>query len=158
MVSHWTWRTSFPLEKQDLLACPVRWNPRHTFGRNGQGERKQRNWAEELPKFVAGDMYFVRFGPRAGDPMWAVDLLSSQTDKEQESLEYLLADARDGFPIPFYPRCLQKADEYAQVVDLDLAILQEEVFASLRGNLSGIEQSSLDGFRFKPDFTGRRYD
>ena len=112
----------------------------------------------ELPKFVAGDMYFVRFGPRAGDPMWAVDLLSSQTDKEQEIFSYLLADARDGFPIPFYPRCLQKANEYAQVVDLDLAILQEEVFASLRDNLSGIEQSSLDGFRFKPDFTGRRYD
>jgi hypothetical protein len=112
----------------------------------------------ELPKFVAGDMYFVRFGPRAGDPVWAVDILSSQVERDQEIFSYLLADAKDGFPIPFYPRCLQKADEYAQVVDLDLDILQDQVFDSLRHNLAPKERDSLDGFRLAPDLTGRRYD
>jgi len=113
---------------------------------------------KELPKFVAGDMYFVRFGPKSGDPIWAVDLLSSQTDKEQEIFGYLLADAKDGFPIPFYPRCLQKADEYAQVVDLDLDILQDEVFKAVKETLPESQRNAFDGFRLAPDLTGRRYD
>lgn len=122
-----------------------------------RGEETE-NLGKELPKFVAGDMYFVRFGPRAGDPVWAVDILSSQVERDQEIFSYLLADARDGFPIPFYPKCLQKADEYAQVVDLDLDILQSEVFKSLRQNLAPKEQAALDSFRMMPDLTGRRYD
>ena len=113
---------------------------------------------KELPKFVAGDMYFVRFGPMSGDPVWAIDLLSSQTDREQEIFGYLLADAKDGFPIPFYPRCLQKADEYAQVVDLDLDILQDVVYAAVTRSLTSRQKSAFDGYRLAPDLTGRRYD
>jgi hypothetical protein len=111
----------------------------------------------EQPKFVAGDMYFVRFGPETGDPIWPLDIFSSQAAKADEIFGYLLGDARDGFPIPFYPKCLQKADEYAQVVDLDLDILQDEVFRSVNSMLSPQERDSLDKFRFVPDFTGRRY-
>ncbi len=71
--------------------------------------------AGEAPKFVAGDMYFVRFGERSGDPLWTVDILSSQTQQAAEVFGYLLADAIHGFPVPFYPRCLQKAHEFAIV-------------------------------------------
>src|SRR2546430_1306338 len=85
----------------------------------------------EAPKFVAGDMYFVRFGPGTGDATWIVDILSSQSDKAHEIFGYLLADAKDGFPIPYYPRCLQQADEFAQVVGFDLDILQSEVMSSV---------------------------
>ena len=42
----------------------------------------------------------------------------------QQIFGSLLADAELGFPVPCYPHCLQEADRYAQVVDLDLAILQ----------------------------------
>lgn len=111
----------------------------------------------EAPKFVAGNMYFARFGPRSGDPVWPVDIFSSQAFKEEEIFGYLFADARDGFPIPFYPRCLQKADEYAQVVDLDMDILQDEVFGSLNSMLTREERDSLIRFRLAPDMTGRRY-
>lgn len=111
----------------------------------------------EQPKFNAGEMFFVKFGPRNGDPIWPIDILYSQTEKSQQIFSYLLADARDGFPIPFYPKCLQKADEYAQVVDLDLDILQDEVMKSVRGIIEPEKNSALDGFLFAPDFTGRRY-
>ncbi len=111
----------------------------------------------EQPKFNAGDMYFVKFGPRNGDPIWPVDILYSQSEKCQEIFSYLLADAKNGFPIPFYPRCLQKADEYAQVVDLDLDILQDEVVKSVRDIIETEKSSALDNFLFTPDFTGRRY-
>src|SRR5438093_2801600 len=72
----------------------------------GEGEEGSQG---EAAKFKAGVLHLVRFGPRSGDPVWAVDILGSQAESAAELLGYLLADAIDGFPIPYYPRCLQKA-------------------------------------------------
>src|SRR5205085_7731916 len=36
----------------------------------------------EAPKFVAGDMYFVRFGKTKADPVWAVDIFSCLKHKD----------------------------------------------------------------------------
>jgi len=112
----------------------------------------------EAPKFVAGDMYIVRFGPRSGDPVWAVDLFSPQTSKSAELFGYLLSDAIDGFPVPFYPRCLQQAHEHAEVVGFDLDILQDQIFESVRECLPSGKREILDGFRLNPDPSGRRYE
>ncbi|MFZ3169435.1 MAG: hypothetical protein WA130_17610 [Candidatus Methanoperedens sp.] len=111
----------------------------------------------EAPKFVAGDMYLVRFGRRNGDPVWAVDILSQQSQKASEIFGYLLSDAIDGFPVPFYPRCLQKAHEHAQVVDFDLEIFQDEIFAAVRDLLPPEKQNIIDSFRFKSDLSRARY-
>ncbi len=112
----------------------------------------------EAPKLVAGDMYFVRFGPRSGDPIWAVDILSSQTGAASEVFGYLLSDAIDGFPIPFYPRCLQRAHEYAQIVDFDMDILQDEIFSAVRGLLPKEKCDVLEALRFNTDLSVRRYE
>lgn len=114
--------------------------------------------AGEAPKYVAGDMYFVRFGERRGDPTWTVDLLSSQTSHDAEVFGYLLADATDGFPVPFYPRCLQRAHEFAEIVDFDLDILQDEVVGAVRGLLSDREVPALEALRLQGDVSGRRYE
>ena len=111
----------------------------------------------ESPKFNAGDMFFVRFGPKTGDPVWPVDILSSQSGKNQQIFAYLLSDAIDGFPIPYYPKCLQNADKFAQVVDLDLDILQDVVLKSVRDLVEPEKTTKLDNFLFTPDLTGRRY-
>lgn len=110
----------------------------------------------EAPKFVAGDMYFVRFGKTRADPIWAVDLFSAQSAKDAEIFGYLLADAIDGFPVPFYPRCLQKAHEHAQIVDFDLDILQDEVFSAVRGLVE--DKTVLDEFQLNVDSSARRYE
>jgi hypothetical protein len=111
----------------------------------------------EAAKFVAGDMFFVRFGPKATDPIWPVDLFSPQSAQAQEVMGYLLADACDGFPIPYYPLCLQKADEYAQVRGFDLDVLQTEVMAAVEQAVGEGARDALDAYRLTPDMTGRRY-
>jgi hypothetical protein len=111
----------------------------------------------EAPKFVIGDMYLVRFGTRSGDPVWAVDIFTSQAPQASEIFGYLLADAIDGFPVPFYPRCLQKAHEHAEVVDFDLDILQDEIFLAIRNQLPPVKRDVVETFRLNPDPSGRRY-
>lgn len=112
----------------------------------------------EAPKFVAGDMYLVRFGPRTGDPVWAVDIFTSQAKYDAEVFGYLLADAVDGFPVPYYPRCLQKAHEHAQIVDFDLDILQDEVLKAVRSLLPDDKKPVVDSFRLNVDAAARRYE
>ena len=111
----------------------------------------------EAPKFVAGDMYLVRFGQRSGDPIWSVDVFSSQSQEASEVFGYLLADATNGFPVPYYPLCLQRAHEYASIYDFDLDIIQDEVFNALKDLLSGWEITAFEAIRFRSDFLDRRY-
>lgn len=120
-------------------------------GEDGEGKKG------EAPKFVAGKMFFVRFGKRAADPVWPVDIFESQSGRAAEVFGYLLADAVEGFPVPFYPGCLQKAHEHASVGGLDLDIIQSEVFSAIRGILSEEETPVLDGLRLREDVSERRY-
>lgn len=111
----------------------------------------------EPAKFNMGSMYFVRFGTRTGDPIWTVDLLANQAGREQKIFGCLLADAVDGFPIPFYPNCLQQADHHAQIVDFDLDILQDTLVDAIRDQISADRRAAFDGHRLASDLTGRRY-
>ena len=111
----------------------------------------------EINKYVAGRMFFVKFGAGSRDPVWPVDIFSPQQEEAPTILGCLLSDATDGFPVPFYPRCLQKAHENAALVDFDFDILQDEVFAGLRVAL-GTQSNRLDEFQLQDfDLTQRRY-
>jgi hypothetical protein len=59
------------------------------YARGAESEEEE----GEAPKFVAGDMFLVRFGKRTGDPIWAIDIFSSQSDRSSEIFGYLLNDA-----------------------------------------------------------------
>ncbi|HWB25842.1 MAG TPA: hypothetical protein VG738_10195 [Chitinophagaceae bacterium] len=133
-------------------------------------ERKSYTWKEfirkdkedieeggEKNKFSMGDMYLVRFGKMTGDPVWAVDLLFNQSNNDIEIFGYLLADAINGFPVPFYPLCLQKAHEHAQVVDFDMDILQNEVIDAIKGLLPSNKKSIIDEQVFNSDKSQNRY-
>jgi hypothetical protein len=85
--------------------------------------------------FVAGTMFLVKFGSSRHDPIWAIDLLTSQTEEAPLTFGFLLADSVDGFPVPLYPQCLQRAHEHAALVDFDMDILQDQVCEALRGRL-----------------------
>ena len=111
----------------------------------------------EINKFVGGKMFLVKFGSHRRDPIWPVDLFVPQVEKAQVILGSLLADTTNGFPVPHYPRCLQKAHENAALVDFDFDILQDFIYEGVRTSLKG-EASTLDVFQLQDaDPSQRRY-
>ncbi len=111
----------------------------------------------EAPKFVLGDMFFVRFGKMSGDPIWIVDIFYKHKTLDQEIFGYLLTDAIYGFPVPYYPLCLQRAHEYAQVVDFDMDILQDEVVKAIKEILPKEAHEIIDQKVFNSDKSQNRY-
>lgn len=111
----------------------------------------------EINKFVGGKMFFVKFGDGPRDPIWPIDLFLPQKNDAQEILGYMLADAINGFPVPLYPRCLQKAHENAALVEFDFDLLQDQIFEGIR-NALGNEAPVLDIFRLQDvDPAQKRY-
>lgn len=111
----------------------------------------------EAPKFVMGTMFFAKFGGRPRDPIWSVDVLDSQVPDAALIFGYLLADSIDGFPVPFYPRCLQRAHEAAALVDFDMDVLQEEIYRAVRSTLPAGKEDVVDAFRLNKNPAGLRY-
>lgn len=133
-------------------------------------EEKAYRWAEyargddramdngEINKFVGGKMFFVKFGKGQRDPVWPIDIYLPQLSEAHLILGYMLADAVNGFPVPLYPQCLQKAHANAALVDFDFDILQDQIFDGIRQILAE-ESSALDVFRLQDaDPSQRRYE
>ncbi|MCF2971359.1 hypothetical protein L1047_09160 [Synechococcus sp. Nb3U1] len=111
----------------------------------------------EINKFVGGKMFLVKFGSHRRDPVWPVDIFVPQVSEAQAILGSMLADAINGFPVPHYPRCLQKAHENAALVDFDFDILQDFIYEGVRSSLGG-DAGTLDAFQLQDaDPAQRRY-
>jgi hypothetical protein len=112
---------------------------------------EQADQGGEANKFVGGKMFLVKFGSSRRDPIWPIDVFEPQVGDAQIILGSMLADAIVGFPVPHYPRCLQKAHENAALVDFDFDILQDYIYEGVRGSL-GVQAPTLDAFQI----AGRR--
>lgn len=111
----------------------------------------------EINKFVGGKMFLVKFGSHRRDPVWPVDIFVPQVGESQTILGSMLADAINGFPVPHYPCCLQKAHENAALVDFDFDILQDFIYDGVRSSLGG-DAGTLDVFQLQDtDPAQRRY-
>jgi hypothetical protein len=104
-----------------------------------------------------GQMYFVRFGPRAGDPVWTADLLAWQGADAQAVFGHLQADAAAGFPVPFYPFSLQQADAHSRVADLDVEIVEDSLVDAVRDLVGPDKAHIVDALRLTTDVAARRY-
>ena len=108
-------------------------------------------------KFVGGKMFLVKFGSNRRDPIWPIDIFLPQIGDAQVILGSMLADAINGFPVPHYPMCLQKAHENAALVDFDRDILQDYIYEGVRESL-GADAGVLDAFQLQDsDPAQRRY-
>jgi hypothetical protein len=90
--------------------------------------------------------------------VWPVDIFVPQVGEAQTILGSMLADAINGFPIPYYPQCLQKAHENAALVGFDFDILQDVIYEGMRSSLGG-DAETLDVFQLQDaDPAQRRYE
>lgn len=126
-------------------------------------EKSVYRWGEwagsgvEGKAMVGGKMFFVKFGSSPHDPVWPIDLLESQSSEANVIFGYLLADAQDGFPVPFYPQSLQRAHDNAALTGFDMEILQEQIYQVVRDVL-GKRGHIVEEFRLRSaDVAGRRY-
>lgn len=111
----------------------------------------------EINRFVGGKMFLVKFGSSPRDPVWPIDIFEAQCDKAPTILGSMLSDAIDGFPVPYYPRCLQKAHENAALVEFDLDVLQDVILDGVRASL-GSDSTMLDAYLLQDsDPSQRRY-
>jgi hypothetical protein len=114
--------------------------------------------SQEVNKFSKGHLYLVRFGKLNSDPIWAIDLLDNQSSADSEIFGYLLADSINGFPVPLYPLCLQKAHEHAQVVGFDMDILQNEVIKAIKEIIPEEKKDIIESQIFNIDQSLNRYE
>jgi len=77
---------------------------------------------------------------------------------QSEIFGFLLNDAINGFPVPFYPLCLQKAHEHAHIVDFDLQIFQDEIYSAVRNLLPEGKREMIDSWKLNSDFLDKRYE
>ncbi len=112
---------------------------------------------DKVNRYVGGKMFFVKFGSGLHDPIWPVDIFSEQLSEAQSIIGSMQADAVNGFPVPSYPLCLQKAHANAALVDFDFDILQDHIFEGLRLMLAQ-DSPMLESFRLQDaDIAQRRY-
>lgn len=119
----------------------------YRWAENARGRDREEAGREEA-KFVLGSLFFVKFGSRPADPIWPVHVFEPQVAQVDRIFGHLLHDAVEGFPVPLYPRCLQKAHERAALVDFDMDMLQDAVCDGLRQAL-GTRADLLDAFRLQ---------
>ncbi|HHX42353.1 MAG TPA: hypothetical protein GX715_20560 [Armatimonadetes bacterium] len=117
----------------------------------------QREEERQVVRLAGGRLFFVKFGSGVFDPIWPVDIYQPQAGEAQTILGCMLADAINGFPVPYYPLCLQKAHENAAMVDMDFDILQDAIFDAIRTTFAE-DAPELDTFRFQDvDVSQHRY-
>lgn len=90
-----------------------------------------------------GNMYLVKFGDRTGDPVWPVDIAVWQSDQAEKILGQLTVDAQQGFPIPDYPMCIQKAHDFAKLGGMEVEVLQDLLVRGICQNLSPDEAERM---------------
>jgi len=83
-----------------------------------------------------GKLYLVKFGDRPLDPVWPVDIASWQVDTVERVLGQLTEDAQQGFPIPDYPMCIQRAHDFAKITGFEIEVLQDILLQGMTQNLT----------------------
>ena len=107
-----------------------------------------------------GKMHLVKFGDRALDPVWPVDVAEFQLEAVAEALGMLVADAQLGFPVPDYPMSLQKAHEYAALSGFESQMLRELFLDGICSTLEtedDVERMSRYA-RLRENLAQRRYE
>jgi hypothetical protein len=105
-----------------------------------------------------GSLFLAKFGDHPLDPVWPVDVASWQEGEADRILGQLAVDAQQGFPIPDYPMCIQKAHDYAKMTGLEMIVLQDLLMEGMCQSLTPEQTERLYRMRhLGQSLTDRRY-
>ena len=90
-----------------------------------------------------GKMFLAKFGDRPLDPVWPVDIAEWQIAAADRILGQLTVDAQQGFPIPDYPMCIQRAHEFAKLTGIEVEVLQDLLVEGMSQGLTPEESERL---------------
>jgi hypothetical protein len=90
-----------------------------------------------------GKMFLAKFGDRPLDPVWPVDIAEWQITAADKILGQLTVDAQQGFPIPDYPMCIQRAHDYAKLTGIEVEVLQDLLVEGMSQKLTPDESERL---------------
>ncbi len=90
-----------------------------------------------------GKMFLAKFGDRPLDPVWPVDIAEWQLGTADKILGQLTVDAQQGFPIPDYPMCIQRAHDFAKLTGLEVEVLQDMLVEGMSRGLTPEESERL---------------
>lgn len=90
-----------------------------------------------------GNLFLVKFGDRRLDPVWPVDIAEWQVQEADRILGQLTVDAQQGFPIPDYPMCIQRAHDYAKITGLEVDVLQDMLIEAIAVGLTSEQMERL---------------
>jgi hypothetical protein len=88
-------------------------------------------------------LFLVKFGDAPLDPVWPVDIAEWDLGNVEQILGRLCFDAQQGFPIPDYPMCIQRAHDLAQLKGLEISILQDLLVDGMTQELTEDESERL---------------
>lgn len=90
-----------------------------------------------------GQMFLAKFGDQPMDPVWPVDVAVWQVPEAEKILGQLALDAQQGFPIPDYPMCIQRAHDHAKLTGLEIEVLQDILLTGVTQKLNAGEVDRL---------------
>jgi hypothetical protein len=90
-----------------------------------------------------GNLFLAKFGDRELDPVWPVDIAAWQVPEADKILGQLTVDAQQGFPIPDYPMCIQRAHDFAKITGLEVEILQDMLIEAMALGLNAEQTERL---------------
>jgi len=82
------------------------------------------------------------------DPVWPVDIAVWQVDQTEKILGQLVVDAQQGFPIPDYPMCIQRAHDFAKLSGLEIQVLQDMLLNAMSSQLTDEEAERLARMKY----------
>jgi hypothetical protein len=106
----------------------------------------------------SGSLFLVKFGDHPLDPVWPVDVAVWQESEADKVLGQLTVDAQQGFPIPDYPMCIQKAHDFAKITGLEIVVLQDLLMEGMCRSLTPEQTERLYRMRhLGQSLADRRY-
>lgn len=107
----------------------------------------------------SGSLYLVKFGDKPMDPVWPADIAKWQEGDADRVFGQLVTDAQQGFPIPDYPMCIQRAHEHAKLSGLEIQDFHDLLFGGVCSNLTPEEVDRLLRMRhLGQNLASLRYD